>query len=957
MSKDIYKSVNKGNQGYWQDVENKVLDPKKLNKEFEDGEFDSFSIKKNRRSFLKIMGFSVSALPLTGCVKIPVRKAVPYLYKNDVTIVGVPTWYATTFGGYPVLAKTREGRPIKIEGNKKSKITEGAANAQMQAAVISLYDSNRYRGPQIKGQQVEWEKFDEALKSRLQEVTQAGKSLVVIAPPSKSPSETRLLREFAQKLNATVIYYDSAQNHGLLEAAKESFGEAVFPEYNLEKADYILSFGADFLSTYGDDLGQTRGYIARRDPQHPDGMSKHVQVESLMSMTGMNADYRFTRTLQEQRAFLMTIYSALMGESAEGITISVDDKKLAQSIASDLKTAGSRAVILSDDKDKDAQVLVNKINAQLGALGNTVSFVKKNAVTYSNSQQLEEALNQMSRGEVGGVFFYNTNPVYNYSVDDRLTRALKAVPLTLSTAMAPDETSSLCEFVAPTNHIFESWGDLQVSSQEFATTQPLIQPLFGSRMAPETLMRLAQMEGSYDEYVKSYWQTSLSGASNGTNFWNKALHDGVVQIDGQASALSASPGSASASLTGLKYKKYPKFSVQTYMKSAIRDGEMANNPFLHELPDPVTKATWDNYVMISPKFAAENGIKSGDMVELKAGGHAAKAPAIVQPGTANNTFGIALGYGRSVAGKVGKGLGANAYKFVNDQEATLSKTGEFKGLAQTQTHHSMEGRDIVRDGLYSDYLENKSVANHKKAKLVHIYPEHAKEGHQWAMSIDLNKCTGCSACIVSCNTENNVPVVGRQEVANRREMHWIRLDRYYKGDENEPEVLNMPMLCQHCENAPCENVCPVLATVHSSDGINQQIYNRCVGTRYCANNCPYKVRRFNWFNYDRGDSIDKLALNPDISQRSRGVMEKCSFCIQRIQSGKLEAKRERRALKDGDIQVACQQSCPGDAIVFGDMKDPESKISKYLNSERNYTVLRELNVQPRVSYLTKIKNK
>ena len=398
-------------------------------------------------------------------------------------------------------------------------------------------------------------------------------------------------------------------------------------------------------------------------------------------------------------------------------------------------------------------------------------------------------------------------------------------------------------------------------------------------------------------------------------------------------------------------------AVQTYMKSAITDGEMANNPFLQELPDPVTKATWDNYVMVSPKYANEKSIKSGDMVTLKGKSHSVTIPAIVQPGTANNSFAVALGYGRKVAGKVAKNLGGNAFAFDNGEEVSLKKTGEFKGLAQTQTHHSMEGRDIIRETTYSEYLKDPKAGNHKKARLVNIYPEHKKDGHQWAMAIDLSQCTGCSACIVSCSTENNVPVVGRQEVANRREMHWLRIDRYYKGDENEPEVMNMPMLCQHCENAPCENVCPVLATVHSSDGINQQIYNRCVGTRYCANNCPYKVRRFNWFNYDRGDSMAKLALNPDISQRSRGVMEKCSFCIQRIQEGKLEAKKERRPLKDGDIQVACQQSCPGDGIVFGDMNDPKSKISEFLGSERNYTVLEELNVRPRVSYLTKVRNK
>jgi Fe-S-cluster-containing dehydrogenase component len=392
-----------------------------------------------------------------------------------------------------------------------------------------------------------------------------------------------------------------------------------------------------------------------------------------------------------------------------------------------------------------------------------------------------------------------------------------------------------------------------------------------------------------------------------------------------------------------------------------------NNPWLHELPDPVTKATWDNYFMICSKLADEKSIKSGDVIEVKTEMGAIKLPAIVQPGTDVNTIGVAVGYGRKIAGKVARGLGANAFHLAKLVEGThtyhdtkiisISKTGAHRGLAQTQTHHSMEGRDIVRETTFEQYNKDNSAGNKPEMKLAQIYPGHVQGGHQWAMAIDMNSCTGCSSCIVSCNSENNVPVVGRAEVKNRREMHWLRIDRYYAGDEHEPETVHMPMMCQHCENAPCENVCPVLATVHSSDGLNQQIYNRCVGTRYCANNCPYKVRRFNWFNYDHSDEYERLALNPDVSIRSRGVMEKCSFCVQRIQEGKLNAKRERRALKDGDIRTACQEGCPSDAIVFGDMKDENSEIAKMIEHNRRYVVLEELNVKSRVSYMVKVRNK
>lgn len=954
--KDIYKSAEPNKDQYWQDVENKVLDPKVLNNEFAEEDFDSFSVKKNRRSFLKIMGFSVTALPLTGCIKIPVRKAIPYLYKNDTVIPGVANWYATSYNGYPLLAKTREGRPIKIEGNVNSTVTKGAANAQMQASVISLYDSYRYNSAMISETNVEWDEFDKKAKAALSKVKESGKEIVLVTSPIASPSELKLVNEFSKKVGVTVVTYDATANEAILDASEQVFGKRINFEYNLEKADLILSFGADFLGSYGDTLGSSRQYTARKKPDHKRGLSKHVQIEALMSMTGSNADVRYTRSVETQRKMIVDIYNYINKKS---IASASADEKMAAQLADDLMNAGGNAVVMSDDQNVDVQLMVTAINEKIGAFDKTIFAFDKEFVQNSNRIKFQEAITRLDGGKVGAMLFLNVNPVYDFFGSEFLVGALKKADMTMSFATAKDETSALCEFIAPNNHAFETWSDVQVNHNEFAFTQPVMQPLLGSRMATETMMALSGIEGSFHDYMKNNWSTKIHPKSNqdtAVNFWNKSLHDGVVVVDGFSKILSAKSVNINTSkVTSIKYPS--NMMVQTYIKSAIGDGSSSNNPFLQELPDPVTKATWDNYVMVSPKVAISKSIKSGDMVTLKSKKHSITVPAIVQPGTADNTFGIALGYGRSVAGKVAKNLGGNAYPFINGEEVSIEKTGEFRGLAQTQTHHSMEGRDIIRETTYSEYKKNPKAGNLKKAKLVNIYPVHEKNGHQWAMAIDLSTCTGCSACIVSCSTENNVPVVGRQEVANRREMHWLRLDRYYKGDENEPEVMNMPMLCQHCENAPCENVCPVLATVHSSDGINQQIYNRCVGTRYCANNCPYKVRRFNWFNYDRGDSMAKLALNPDISQRSRGVMEKCSFCIQRIQEGKLEAKKERRNLKDGDIKVACQQSCPGGSIVFGDMMDPNSKISNFLESDRNYTVLEELNVRPRVSYLTKVRNK
>jgi len=977
MSKlDKNESCGTGNgspqdDGYWQDVENKVLDPKALASEFKEDEFDSFSVKKTRRNFLKIMGFSVTALPLTGCIKIPVKKALPYLKKNDTVIPGVANWYASSFAGMPLLVKTREGRPIKIEGNAKSIVTHGAADAQMQASVISLYDSYRYTSPLVAGKSVEWDQFDTAFTTSLNESKASGRKIVIVTDNNSSPSEVALVNEFVKAFNGQHIIYSSTANNALALANKITHGHKTVSEYNLEEADVIVSLGADFLGTFGSTLSQSKGYSKRRNVKHTKGMSKHIQVEAVMTLTGATSDIRKTRSLRDQRNILLGLLADITGEAASGFTVTAENKELVATLAKELKGAKGNSLLLSNDTDVNAQVIVNKINMSLGNYGSTVNTYNKPYELVADDAAFEKFVVDMNGQNVGAALFLNVNPAYDYHNAKGFVNGVKKVKTTLSFASSEDETSKTCKFVAPMNHIYESWSDVQVSHNELAFAQPVIQPLFGSRMATETLMSALGKSGSFHDYMQKFWANNLFTKQakflTAADFWNDSVHNGVVTLNGLSKVLSGSNLNVKSQATKLNAVKYTAgLQVITYEKYAIRDGKLANNPMLQEMPDPITKATWDNYAMVSPKYAKANSIKSGDVVTLTTSNGSVSIPAIVQPGTEENTVAVALGYGRVNSGKVGKNLGGNAFVFnsfvdgnvqIGTQVATLKKTGAFRGLAQTQTHHSMEGRDIIRETTFAEYSQNNKAGNEKKAMLVNIYPEHKKEGHQWAMAIDLSSCTGCSSCIVSCNVENNVAVVGRQEVANRREMHWLRIDRYYKGDENEPEVMNMPMTCQHCENAPCENVCPVLATVHSSDGLNQQVYNRCVGTRYCANNCPYKVRRFNWFNYDMGTETERMVLNPDITVRSRGVMEKCSMCIQRIQESKLEAKRERRDLKDGDIKLGCQQSCPTDAIVFGDMKDENSKISKYLKNERNYTVLEELNVKPRVSYLTKIRNK
>jgi molybdopterin-containing oxidoreductase family iron-sulfur binding subunit len=963
------KIENEKTQEYWQDVENKVLDPKALDKEFPDGEFDSFSVEKSRRSFLKIMGFSVTALPLTGCIKIPVKKALPYLHKNDTVIPGVANWYASTWKGTPILVKTRESRPIKIEGNDKSTFTMGGVDSQGQASVLSLYDSNRFNGPQMAGKSVEWDQFDKSLVADIAKATESGREFYIVTPGLNSPSELSLIKEFSSKFGAKHISYEPTSQYSTAKANEMSFGTLASTEYDFEKANVIVSFEADFMGTWGNTVANTKQFSSRRNPKHAMGMNKLIQIEPSMSLTGSNADYRYTRSTEETRNVLLSVLKGITGEgNTKATDINVD---VVAGIIKELKANAGKSLVISGDRDINAQVVVNKINQALGNYGTTLNVVNKKYSSVANDADFNSFVTSMNSGKVGVAFFINTNPAYDYFDSAKITSGIAKVATSVSFALSADETSSLCNYVAASNHNYESWSDTQVSKSELSFTQPVIQPLFGTRMFSETLMSLMGTSGTFHEYMKGVWAknffTKQSALATATDFWNKSLHDGVVSLDGLSSVVNASSFSATSAATKLAAVKYATgLNIITYRKSTTKDGDMANNPWLQECPDPITKATWDNYAMVSPAYAKENGIKSGDVVTVKSATHTVTIPAIVQPGTAKNTIAVAVGYGRKVAGKVAKNLGANAFGFNsfvhgsihnNTSFGSITKTGKFKGLAQTQTHHSMEGRDIVRETTFVDYAKKENAGNEKKAKLVHIYPAHKKDGHQWAMSVDLTSCTGCSSCVISCNAENNISVVGREEVANRREMHWMRLDRYYKGDENQPEVMHMPMLCQHCDNAPCENVCPVMATTQSSDGLNQQTYNRCVGTRYCANNCPYKVRRFNWFNYDRSDKLANMVLNPDVSSRTRGIMEKCSMCVQRIQEGKLLAKKDRRLLKDGDIKLACQQSCPADAIVFGDMNDKSSNISAYLGNERNYTVLEELNVQPRVSYLTKIRNK
>jgi len=954
-----------------------------------------------RRDFLKALGFGLGAVTLAACQRTPVHKSIPYVVKPEEITPGVPNFYVSSFDGYSVLVKTHEGRPIKIEGNPNCLLGKGRLTATGQASVLDLYDVSKLKSPVVNNKSVSWDNVDSFVKGELNKVQASGKKIRIISSTINSPSTKAVIADFtAQYPNTAHIQFDAVSYAGIIKANESSFGKAVVPHYHFDRADIIVSFGADFLGTWISPLEFHRQWVSNRNIKSlkENKMSRHYQFEAGMSMTGLNADTRVALKPSEEAAALISLYNALGGNIAGAKKLSSPKaEKGIAAAAKDLAAAKGRSLVVSGSNDPAVQTLVNAINSLLGNYGTAIDLDNPSYQYAGNDTDFAEFVKEMSRGEVGAVFFLNTNPAYEYIQAKEFTDALAKVGLRVSFAERADETASLCNVIAPNLHYLESWADANPVEGYYTIVQPVISPVNNGRAAEEGLLLWSDNSVSdYYTYVKSKWERDILPAAGKT--WQELLQTGSVNLPAKAagsysvaSDLNTAAQAALANCSAIAQGGDNGIELQLYQSVAIRDGRFANNAWLQEMPDPVSKVTWDNYAAINPKQAQKLGISEFDLVEVKSGNVSITVPALYQPGQAMGAISIAVGYGREKAGKAGNGVGKNAYpliKFANGTfqtltAASISKAGGSYELAQTQTHHSYEGRNIIRETTFSNYIKDPFAGTGKGGahKSYDLWPEHKQPGHSWVMAIDMNACTGCGACIVACNAENNVPVVGRKEVIRRREMHWIRIDRYYtfnddgesvteEGEINKLDdledvtVVNQPMLCQHCDHAPCETVCPVLATVHSSDGLNMMAYNRCVGTRYCANNCPYKVRRFNWFNYWNDSRFDnymnneftQLVLNPDVTTRSRGVMEKCTLCVQRIQAGRLEAKIEKRPLKDGEIQTACQQTCPGDAIIFGDFNDPESAVRKALGNERTYYVLEDLNTQPGIGYQTKVRN-
>jgi len=914
---------------YWRSLE-ELARPASQEAEFSD-------TSASRRDFLKIAGFAFAGGTLAGCSRAPVEKALPYLSQPEGLIAGRSQYYASTCGGCAagcgLLVKVRDGRPIKLEGNPDQAIGRGAACAAGQASILGLYDSLRLKDPLASGKPSTWPEVDAAIRSRLRPDTPVRYLSGTITSPTKQSAIDTFLAQFH---NARHVMYDSLSASAILDAHQETHGARVLPHYRFAEADVIASFDADFLGTWISPVEFAHDYASRRLPPN---ISWHVQYEGRMSLTGSKADRRVRTAPAEIRNRLADLVEQI--SSGRG-----DD------LAERLLRARGRSLVVCGTNDLDIQILVNHVNHLLENYGKTLDIERPSRQRRGSDRELAKLLEEFRSGQVGALFIDGVNPIAELPEPPELRRA----GLVVSFAGSLDETAEQAHYVCPDHHYLESWSDAEPIEGLISLTQPVIRPVGDTRAVIESLgVWSGRPVRVYDLLREKY-----------AAVWERSVQGGFIETN---RSLPVATQYRAPSLTGRGQGAVSGYTLVLHPSVAMLDGRHAYNPWLHELPDPITKVTWDNCAALSPATAASLSVSDGDIVRIES----VELPVVVQPGQHDSVIAVALGYGRKASERFAnigprwidrqptvnaKGrIGENVARFLALENGAvryeragvrLSKTGRRIDLAITQTHHTLEGRAIVQEIALADAGKPPEPREPHEELWP---PDHPMPGHRWAMAIDLNACTGCSACVVACQVENNTPVVGKDEVRRRREMHWMRIDRYYSGPPDNVEVAWQPMMCQQCEHAPCETVCPVLATVHSDEGLNQQIYNRCVGTRYCENNCPYKTRRFNWFDYPREDRMANLVLNPDVTVRTRGVMEKCTFCVQRIQEAKIESKHTGAPLQDGDIRTACQQSCPAGAIVFGDLNDPKSRVAQLARDRREYRVLEELNVRPSVHYL------
>ena len=980
----------------------------------------------SRRDFLKYVGFTTAAASLAACEG-PVIKSIPYVVKPNDVIPGVADWYATTVAdGYDfanVLVKTREGRPIQIMPNKD---VQGTTNARVQASVLSLYDERlRLKEPTKAGNTISWADADAEIGATLSELKAQNKPVVLLTGTLASPSTDQIVGEFtAAYPNVKHVVYDAISESGAADAFEATFGKRALPNYHLDKAEVIVSFGADFLGDFHG--GFEKAYVAGRKPENG-SMSYHVQLESNMSLTGANADKRLVVKPSDQVFALLNLYNAISGNNVASKATAKDAEIL--KLAAALKKAGSKAVVLTGLNDKNAQLITLEINRILKS--EIIDVEHSLNIRQGNDTAVAQLVSDLKAGKVAGVISYNVDPVYTLANGNEFAEALKD-KLSVAIAVENSETVAASNYVLPATHFLESWGDVSISEGNYGLVQPTIQQLFKTRQLQEILLQWSGNTTSYYDYLKSFWASEILGGSS----WNTALHNGFFTKEVSSNVQMKEIAVSDAAAKLFSAVKPSELELVLYATTGLGDGKQANNPWLQEFPDPITRASWDNYITMSMADAKrldftnpikDNGAIDGDYANITVNGVTlSNVPVLIQPGQAPGSIGLALGYGRTLGLKEDMQVGVNAYPLYKDGNTVqygvaIEKVNGTHKFACTQVQKTIAGRhDILKEVSLKDYV-NVEPKDHKngwnipamvsydhqevEAKSIDLWAEHNREvGHHFNLSIDLTSCTGCGSCVVACHAENNVPVVGKNEVRVGRDMHWLRIDRYYSSGVEEqykeatgheptspkvrkfatdelglsraemyaaieteaenPQVTFQPMMCQHCNHAPCETVCPVAATTHSRQGQNHMAYNRCVGTRYCANNCPYRVRRFNWFNYSNNNEFDfhmnneygKMVLNPDVVVRSRGVMEKCSMCIQMTQATILKAKKEGRKIEAGEFATACSSACTTGSLQFGDVNNEKEIVTQLAADKRAYHVLDYLQTKPNVVYQVKVRN-
>jgi len=971
---------------YWRSLEELAESPaarQAAHDEFKPGAMDYVDLPTSnlsRRSFLGLVGATAAVAATVACDRKGKQQVVPYTRRPTEVVPGVANFYASTFPegrrGYAVLVKTREGRPIHITGNDEHPGLKGKTSPRALADVLRLYDPDRLRGPKAKGKNATWAEVDQALVATLVAAKRDNKAVLLMTGATASPSRKALLAEFKAALPSLEIQaWEPALGEGAQLGSLAAFGSAVEVRPRLEKAKVVLSLGADFLN--GDDPEAIAAFMAPRRPEAPvKEMNRLWVIEGPLTLTGTNADHRFpvkpsklagiafalAKELQAKGHALPT-GAALPNVSAPAEIPAKDWKAL----VNDLHHAGREAVVLCGEAmPAEAHVAMHLLNAMLGSQ----ALELRPMDTLATLQDLNGVVKRMAEGHYAAALLWGVNPAHAFPRSEVWKSAFAKVPTRAWIGQMEDESAAQCELLLPEHHWLEAWGD-HADGPILTLQQPTVGALYDTRQGEDTLLALLKGLGvssaaDYHAFLQARWQKQVLPTGSLVpfeRFFQAALHDGLVKTEGKAPALPTFKGNAVAEAAARTLKSNPQdFELILRPGSQVHDGRYGNSNWLQELPDPVTKATWGNPLSLSVADARRLKLQDGDRVELEVDGVKLTLPVILQPGQAMGTLALALGYGRST-GSVARGVGQNAFPLLAAegtvnlrQGVKLAKGRGRMELPVTQSHFRLDGRDIVKGWTLAEFQHHVDHP-HKPHDTSSLYPEQQFPEHKWGMAIDLSTCIGCSGCVLACQSENNIPTVGPDQIIRGREMHWIRIDRYYEGEEDNPKVLHQPMLCQHCDSAPCENVCPVNATNHSPDGLNQMAYNRCVGTRYCANNCPYKVRRFNFleFTADKTEP-ESLVYNPEVTVRPRGVMEKCSFCVQRIQDGRMRAKAEGRPVADGDIQPACAAACPSEAIVFGDLKDPNSKVSKMARTGRSFKVLEELGARPAVSYLADLKN-